>query len=39
MVRFADGRMGFVCITDVRVAVVEAIAHACSAINMLKEFR
>ena len=41
MVGFSEGRVleGFVCITEVRVAVVEGIAHAHCAINMLEEFR
>ena len=37
LVGFAEGRAGedFVCISEVRVAVVEGIAHARSTINML----
>ena len=41
MVGFAEGRAGegFVCITEVGIAVVEGVAHARRAINMLEEFR
>ena len=41
MVGFAEGRAGegFVCIAEVRVAVVESISPMCRAINMLIKFR
>ena len=41
VVGFAEGMAGegFVCIAEVRVAEVEGIAHAHSAIIMLVEFR
>jgi hypothetical protein len=41
VVEFAERRAGegFVCIAEVRVAVVESISPACRAINMLIEFR